>query len=72
MNCKGVYLLKDLYFDFCVFVFEDWIKIFEINIMINDLMFKLIWKIKKWEVLWYYKNFSYFLFIMRVVDFCFD
>ena len=35
-------------------------------------MFKSTWKIKKWEVLWHYKNFSHSSFIMRVVDFRFD
>ena len=64
--------MKDLYFDFCASVFEDWIKISEINITINDSMFKSTWKIKKWEVLWHYKNFSHSSFIMRVVDFRFD
>lgn len=48
------------------------LKFSEINITINDSMFKSTWKIKKWEVLWNYKNFSHSSFIMRVVDFRFD
>ena len=64
--------MRDLYFDFGASLFEDWIKISEINITIKYAMFNSTCKIKKWEVLWHYKHFSYSSFVTGVVDLRFD